>query len=324
MTMAHYPQPRVSVLIPAYDVGDVLPRAVRSVLNQTLQDLEVLVIDDASTDGTYATATALAANDGRVRVLRAARNGGPGAARSLGLNAARGDWIAILDADDVFHPDRLARLVGAAEAGDLDAVADNLELIDPGTGDVIARAFPMDDAETEAITPMRFLANSIPAGRINIGWMQPVVRRAFLARHAIAWRDLRHAEDLVYAMEILLSGARFSLFGWVGYAYTQRRGAVSGAFSPHSRTRRSAAEQHRALDVLLRLKDEVMSPAIHARISQLHVEITVAANLLDARDAAAEGRWAKAAASALAAAAAPRSLCSCLLARYGPSARRLR
>jgi len=316
-------QPLVSVLIPAFEVADVLPTALLSVLNQTLDDLEVIVIDDASGDGTFAAAQAFVNRDRRVRVLRAARNGGPGAARSLGLAAARGEWVAILDADDVFRPERLEHLLAVTEQHQLDAVADNLDLVDAGVGRVVGRALPLDPGALEMLDPMRFLANSVPAGRVNIGWTKPVVRREFLERHDVTWRDLRHAEDLVFAMEILLAGARFAVTGYAGYAYTQRRGSISGIASLHSRTRRSASEQIRALDELEGRCAAALTPTLRHRIARMKIEIETASHLLDARDHAADGRAVAAAASVAAALASPRALAACLMARYGPRARRL-
>ena len=317
-------RPLVSVLIPAYNVADVVTTAVGSALRQTLGDLEVIVVDDASDDGTVSAAEAVAERDSRVRVIRAERNGGPGVARSIGLAASRGMWVAVLDADDVFRPERLEHLVATAEKNELDAVADNLDLVDAGASRTIGRALPLDPSALEMLSPERFLANSVPAGRVNIGWVQPVVRREFLDRHGISWRDLRHAEDLVFAMELLLAGAQFAVTGYAGYAYTQRLGSISRKASPHSRTRRSVAEQHRALDEVERRGAAVLTPELRRRIVRMRAEIETASHLQDARDRIADGRVVAAAASAAGAIASPRALLSCLLARYGPASRQLR
>ncbi|MEQ9608089.1 MAG: glycosyltransferase, partial [Kiloniellaceae bacterium] len=90
--------PRVSVVLPAYNVAGSLPAAVASALNQSLASVEVLIADDGSSDGTAEVAADLARRDPRVRVLRAPRNAGAAAARNRALAAARGDWVALLDA----------------------------------------------------------------------------------------------------------------------------------------------------------------------------------------------------------------------------------
>lgn len=100
---------RVSVVMPMYNAERFLRRPVESVLSQSHGDLELLVADDASTDGSRAMIEAYARSDARVRLLPAKRNGGVAEARNRALAAASGEWIAFLDSDDWWHPDKLQR-----------------------------------------------------------------------------------------------------------------------------------------------------------------------------------------------------------------------
>lgn len=97
------PAPTVSVVMPAWNALEFIGAAMQSVLSQSYRDLELIVVDDGSTDGDYA---ALARLDPRVRVLQVAR-GGVGRARNLGIRHARGRYIAFLDADDLWVPGKL-------------------------------------------------------------------------------------------------------------------------------------------------------------------------------------------------------------------------
>jgi glycosyltransferase involved in cell wall biosynthesis len=106
------PPPRVSVIIPAYNAAGCVRRAVDSVLGQGFQDLELLVVDDGSTDATRAV---LAEYGDRLRLLAKA-NGGPAAARNHGLSHARGEYVAFLDADDYWKTDKLQRQVALLDA----------------------------------------------------------------------------------------------------------------------------------------------------------------------------------------------------------------
>lgn len=99
--------PRVSVIIPAFNAAGCVRRAVDSVLGQCFQDIELLVVDDGSTDATRAI---LAEYGNRVRLL-ARENGGPAAARNHGLHHARGEYVAFLDADDYWIAEKLERQV---------------------------------------------------------------------------------------------------------------------------------------------------------------------------------------------------------------------
>lgn len=110
------PSPRVSVVVPAFNAEATLGETVRSALAGSFADFELIVIDDGSTDGTAAIAETLAAEDRRVRLHRRGRNGGLSAALNSGFALARGDYIARLDADDLWHPDKLARQMALADA----------------------------------------------------------------------------------------------------------------------------------------------------------------------------------------------------------------
>lgn len=108
-------QPLASVIIPAYNAERFLHAAVESVLAQTHQNLEVFIVDDGSTDGTARIAAEFARRDPRVRVLTQA-NAGVGAARNRGIAEAHGEFIAPLDADDFWFPEKLAEQIGALES----------------------------------------------------------------------------------------------------------------------------------------------------------------------------------------------------------------
>ncbi len=101
--------PKVSVVMPAYNAGKFIEEAIRSVIAQTVTDWELLVIDDGSTDDTCAVAQTLAQADGRIRFLRNKVNMGVAKTRNRGLELCRGRYVALLDSDDVWYPQKLER-----------------------------------------------------------------------------------------------------------------------------------------------------------------------------------------------------------------------
>ena len=107
--------PLVSVVIPAYNRASIVPRAIASVLAQTYQDWELIVVDDGSRDKTREAVEKF--SDARIRLVRHQQNAGQSAARNTGIQAARGKYIAFLDSDDEWLPEKLARDVEAFEAG---------------------------------------------------------------------------------------------------------------------------------------------------------------------------------------------------------------
>lgn len=111
------PAPRVSVVIPCHNSRATLARAINSVAAQTLRDLEIVVVDDASTDDTADFAEATLAATGLPHVLvRLPQNGGPSVARNAGVAAATGQYVAFLDADDEFLPPKLERQLALFES----------------------------------------------------------------------------------------------------------------------------------------------------------------------------------------------------------------
>jgi GT2 family glycosyltransferase len=107
--------PAVTVVTPAYNAARYLPETVGSVLGQSFSNLELIIVDDGSTDDTLAVARRLAATDPRVSVV-STPNGGAAAARNTALRFARGEFVALLDSDDLLVPDYLARQLAVFDA----------------------------------------------------------------------------------------------------------------------------------------------------------------------------------------------------------------
>jgi glycosyltransferase involved in cell wall biosynthesis len=166
---------KISVVIPAYNAAWCLPRCLKSVFAQTLKPEEVIVVDDGSTDNTAAVAAGLGAS------VISRRNGGLSAARNTGIQNASGEWIALLDADDLWAPDKLERQVAC---------------IRPDTVLVYCGIHYFDDngsrGERPAIDPvlarkMLRYCNPIPCTYI--------VRREALMRDGGYREDIRACED---------------------------------------------------------------------------------------------------------------------------------
>lgn len=121
--------PAVSVIMPAYQAEATVEAAARSILAGALDDLELVAVDDGSTDGTADRLAALAATDARVRLIRREHKGVVEAANAA-IAEARAPLIARMDADDVAHPQRLVRQVELLEAAGLDVVGSRVRIVD--------------------------------------------------------------------------------------------------------------------------------------------------------------------------------------------------
>ncbi|MBK5958809.1 hypothetical protein CCR97_11390 [Rhodoplanes elegans] len=224
--------PRVSVLLPVYNAVASLGRAVDSVLAQTIEDLELIIVDDASRDGTPSMLADTYGREPRVRIVRLPHNQGPAHARNVALAAAGGTWIGLVDSDDAWQRDRLARLLGRADG--LDAVFDNLLECNPVTGNPAGPLFP--SLPGGGLTIASLLAPTAPGSRYNYGYLKPIIRHEFLRAKGIAYDErLRTSEDLLLYLVLLLEGAVTGTVDEPLYLYTVPVGR-SGTASASSNT----------------------------------------------------------------------------------------
>lgn len=126
-------QPLVSVIVPAYNCENYIVRCVRSILDQTLTDLELICVDDGSTDNTLALLQDLAQHDCRMRVISQA-NASDGAARNAGIDIASGRYLSFVDADDYIDRTMLKKMVESACRGNCDIVICGVSSFDTLTG----------------------------------------------------------------------------------------------------------------------------------------------------------------------------------------------
>lgn len=124
--------PSISVIVPVYQAEKFLHRCLDSVARQTFSDWELILVDDGSTDGSAALCDRFAAKDNRVRVFHRKKNQGVSEARNLGINEAKGDYIAFLDADDCYEFQALETLWNLREQSGADAAACGLTYLWPG------------------------------------------------------------------------------------------------------------------------------------------------------------------------------------------------
>jgi succinoglycan biosynthesis protein ExoO len=226
-----------SVIIPAYNVSGIIGRAIYSAAAQTEPPLEILVIDDCSTDDTAEVVRALAREIPVLRLLSTPSNGGPAAARNVGLRAAKADWIALLDSDDAWKPGRLERLSEVASATSADFVADNLVMWDP-VADVQFKPcyYELSESQKEITLLDVFGADdNFNFSKTSFSLMKPICRRKFLADHKLEYNEnLKVGEDFALLAESLFSGAKVILIEEAYYIYSMPSGP-SGR-GPHSRT----------------------------------------------------------------------------------------
>jgi len=221
--------PKVSVIIPAYNTEAYIGEAIKSALEQTLHDIEVIVVDDASSDKTVEIAKSFI--DKRLKVIVNQQNVGAAAARNRALRAAQGEWIAVLDSDDWYAPERLEKLVSLADEKNADMIADDIYLINDGetspwstliqeSGEVIEKIFQVD---------IVYFVETDIFGQpgLHLGLSKPLFKRKFLLQHGIEYdEDIRMGQDYWLDMKCLIKGARFFLEPKPYYFYRSRPGSL--------------------------------------------------------------------------------------------------
>ncbi len=242
---------RVSVIIPCYNGADLLERAANSVLAQTETNLELLIVDDCSTDDTWAVAQAIAAQDPRVRPIRMPRNGGKPNAMNHATDLAQGEWIAVLDHDDWFAPDRLRRLIEAAGAAGVDMAADRYLDVDIRADVTMPSALPR--LKAPLLDTDSYLAASDPTRGADFGMLKPVVRKSFLESHGIAYYPpALVGEDFHFLLDCFSAGGEAVLVEEGLYFYVQPFGTVSRQWA-------QAARKPYPYDLYLKIHDHYMA-----------------------------------------------------------------
>jgi succinoglycan biosynthesis protein ExoO len=220
-------QPVVSVIMASYNSAPYVASAVYSVLKQSIAEIELIVIDDASTDASPEIIHNISEIDKRVRLMKAPKNSGPAAARNLGLEHVRGRWVAIMDSDDLMMPDRLERMIAHAEEDKVDIVADNPLLFWDDRSS--APELHIDLSEPIVLNLVELMN-----GAEKYGYLKPVFRSARLG-HIRYNENLFVGEDFDYYMRAMLTGAGFKVYPITGYLYRRHK-----RLAPNARHRRNA------------------------------------------------------------------------------------
>jgi len=227
--LAHSLAPTVSILVPCFEAAGTIGKAVGSALTQTFDDIEVILASDDGED----YAAMLDCADPRLRQVSTGGTGsGDGPARNAALAAARGRFIANLDADDTMRPERLAFMLPFAER--YGAAVDNTALWIGGC--LTKTAFPA------APTDFRLTAEAILAPRLP---MNALLRREFAGG---GWRAFDFCSDVVFNLEVLSRCPEFRGLARTGYDYVKRDGSITQSPDTADRAARGYAAIIAAID----------------------------------------------------------------------------
>jgi len=203
--------PLVSVVVPVRNGERHLRESLGSISRQTLADLEIIVVDDGSTDRTPEILGELAAADPRIRVIPGPATGSAGAARNAGLAVARGDYLAFLDADDFFAPRLLEKLHGKASTDKADVAVTRFRVLDERTGERVSVDWGLRTKYLPARTP--FPPEQLGAALFYA--VSPVVwnklfRAAFVRGLDLQFQPLRRTNDVFFTFSAIARATRIT------------------------------------------------------------------------------------------------------------------
>lgn len=198
---------RISVIMPCYNAATFVEEAVYSVMNQTYNDVELIVVDDGSTDGSVGTLQQLAAQYSPRMNLLFQDHMGPFPARNLGLRHARGGLVAFLDADDYWSPDALEKLAAAMDADHADIAYCGWQNVGegaPGTEPYIPPDYSQMDTAAEFLRSCPWPIHAALVRRDAIDAVKGFSERCFSAMDYDLWLRLyAHTQELVRVPEVL-------------------------------------------------------------------------------------------------------------------------
>lgn len=218
--------PEVSVIVPVYNVAKYLRQCMDSLVNQTLRDIEIVCVDDGSTDGSGAILDEYAAKDSRIKVIHQA-NAGAGAARNVGLDIATGEYLFFCDPDDWCRRGMLKAMYARAVRTRADVVVAGRLFFDGVTGRCNgSRGLPPNIwLMRRAFAPAE-IADQIFAFSPNVVW-DKLFRREFVRRTGLRYQCVKSSNDLYFCHVALAAASRISVvFGaWICHR-RQRPGSL--------------------------------------------------------------------------------------------------
>lgn len=221
--------PEVSIIIPAYNTENYIAQAIQSALGQTLTNLEVIVVDDGSTDATVEVVKSF--SDSRLKVFVNEQNLGVSGARNRALQEAQGEWIAILDSDDWYAPERLEKLVQIAITQNADIVIDDLNFIQSGENSPWSTLLQQSGEQINTLFPIDatyFVETGIYGQPgLHLGLSKPIIKREFLLQHKIKYDEkMQVVEDFHLMLQCLVQGANLIFVPEPYYFYLSRPGSL--------------------------------------------------------------------------------------------------
>lgn len=207
--------PKVSVIIPIYNVEKYLEKCLNCLLNQSLKEIEIICINDGSKDNSYNLLTDFAQKDARIIIL-SQDNQGPGVARNNGLAIAKGEYIGFVDPDDYIDSDFLERLYNCAIINNSDIVKGNVK-------------FETDSGfeYSQENLKIKYENKKVPLKSFRADWWSAIYKKSNIDKYNISFAEAYYLEDVAFLDKNLLIAKSFTLLDDVFYHHCIRQNSLT-------------------------------------------------------------------------------------------------
>ena len=253
----------LSVIIPVYNVEEYLVRCVDSILAQTYENLEVILVDDGSPDGSGAICDCFAAKDSRVKVIHKP-NGGLSSARNAGMDAASGEYITFVDSDDWIEPDSYEHLLGLMQKYQVQLVCGGNMDVDGGTGEKTLGVCPKKE---EVVTAEEFVGRMFLWQGVDSSVCDKIFHRSLL--EGFRFPEGQVSEDVAITYKIVLGADRAAFSEKPFYNYYHRTGSISRATEITEKSFHFSGHTERILQYIQEHHPAVEPQALYLRVRSL-------------------------------------------------------
>lgn len=222
--------PKISVILPVYNMEKYLEGTISAIQAQSFDDFELICVDDGSTDSSPSILSRAAETDSRIQVI-SQENRGPGQARNVGLDHATGEYLIMLDSDDVYAPDMLSSLLQEARETEADVVVCRSSELDSVTDQESEAWWTLNVRQMPDKRPFSPLEMPDFVFSAFIGWpWDKLYRRSFVEEHGFRFPPLSNSEDLYFVFLSLAKAERISIVDRPLVKHrVNRAGSVSGS-----------------------------------------------------------------------------------------------
>ena len=263
-------EPLISVIVPVYNVERYLDQCLESIVDQSYRHLEILVVDDGSTDGSGDKCDRWTERDERIRVIHQP-NGGLSAARNTALDAMSGEWVIMVDSDDMLHPDAATTLLNAIQREQADIVIGDHIIINDDAAPQWPAA-PSSEGNRTYSQQEALMAIFYQQGLTHSAWAR--IYRASLFE-GIRYPVGKLYEDLAIIYPLLKKCEKVVQIGQTVYGYRQRANSILDSFSPR---RADVLEICENLELDTLLYDDQYFKAVRSRLLSAYFNILLLSN----------------------------------------------